>query len=104
MEKICDEIILEFVSSEAKKNWSKYTLHKKLESAKSFLDSAVINNLTTANWIGNTGVHKGEEGYVEDLDIENSMKFIRDFLLDVFVSYFKKNGFGSQTSSVMYHS
>lgn len=46
LEKICDEIILEFVSSEAKKNWSKYTLHKKLESAKSFLDSAVIKEIS----------------------------------------------------------
>lgn len=96
LEKICDEIILEFVSSEAKKNWSKYTLHKKLEAAKSFLDSTVIDNLITAKGIGNTGVHEGEEGYIEDSDIAKSMKFIRDFSLDIFVSYFKKNGFESR--------
>ncbi len=48
LEKICDEMILELVSSEAKENWSKYKLHKKLEAAKSFLISIMFKLRTLA--------------------------------------------------------
>lgn len=96
LEKLCDELIFEFVSSEHKDKWNGYNLHNKLIAAKSFIDNIIIDNLLKAKRIGNTGAHYGEEGNIVDSDIENAKKYILEFSLNVFVSYFKKYGFDAQ--------
>lgn len=99
LEYICDEIIIEFVSEEDKKKWEKYDLHRKLMASKSFLNEDIVDKLIAAKIIGNKGVHTGEEGNYSERDIEKSIESITEFSLDVFLSFFKRNGFGNQGSS-----
>lgn len=44
-------------------------------------------------------MHTGEEGDYSEEDIEKATKSIRDFSLEIFFSYFKRNGFGIQRQS-----
>lgn len=96
LEYICDEIIVEFVSEADKKSWKKYDLHRKLEASRCFLDKDTVDKLIEAKIIGNKGVHTGEEGNYSETDIEKSIDSIKEFSLNVFLSYFKINGFGIQ--------
>lgn len=96
LEYICDEIIVEFVSESDKKKWKEYHLHDKLKASRNFLDQDIVNKLMDAKSIGNKGVHTGEEGSYSETDIEKSIDSIKEFSLNVFLSYFKKNGFGIQ--------
>lgn len=95
LELICDEIIVEFVSDADKKAWnnSDYDLHRKLKAAKPFLGKKTVDRLIQAKILGNTGVHKGEEGDYTEEDIEKATEAIRSFSLDVFLAYFKHYGF-----------
>lgn len=95
LEYICDEIIIEFVPADDKANWISYDLHKKLKAAKSFVSNTTINNLIKAKIVGNEGVHKGEEGQYSKTEIDNAITAIRQFSMEVFLSYFKNNGFGN---------
>lgn len=95
LEYICDEIIIEFVSDEDKANWIGYDLHTKLKAAKSFVTSATVKKLIRAKIVGNEGVHKGEEGQYTKTEIDNAITAIRQFSMEVFLSYFKNNGFGN---------
>ncbi len=99
LEYICDEIIVEFVSEEDKKKWGKYDLHKKLNASRVFLDKDIVDKLIAAKIIGNKGVHAGEEGNYSESDLEKSIESIKEFSLNVFLSFFKRNGFGNQGSS-----
>ena len=99
LEYICDEIIVEFVSETDKKKWGKYNLHRKLEASRSFLDKDIVDKLIDAKIIGNKGVHTGEEGSYSEADIDKSIDSIKEFSLNVFLSYFKVNGFGKQGQS-----
>lgn len=96
LEYICDEIIVEFVSETDRKNWEKYDLHSKLKASRSFLDKDIVDKLIDAKIVGNKGVHTGEEGNYSETDIEKSIDSIKEFSLNVFLSYFRINGFGIQ--------
>lgn len=93
LEKVCDDIIFNFVLPENQVNWTDYDLHEKIKASKGFLGKKVVNNLIEAKIIGNKGVHQGEEGDYSEEDIEQSLETIRHFSLAVFYSYFKKFGF-----------
>ncbi len=101
IEYICDEIIFEFVSEEDQKKWKNYDLHSKLVSAKQFMNSNIVNRLIKAKNIGNKGAHKGEEGKYTVENIEKAIEVVREFSLEVFLAYFKRNGFGVETNSWM---
>lgn len=96
LEYICDEIIKDFVSETDKKNWNSYDLHGKLKASKNFLDKKVVDELIKAKIVGNKGVHSGEEGDYNEADIENAIDSISKFSLEIFLSYFKRNGFNAQ--------
>lgn len=93
LEKICDEIIIDMVSEQAKSEWKDYDLHSKLKASKHFLNKKVVSRLIAAKIVGNSGTHEGEEGEFEEEDIEEAIDAIRDFSIEIFVSYFEKNGF-----------
>lgn len=93
LEYICDHIIYIFVSEEDRKKWKNYKLHKKIEISRGFLDDEIVDKLIAAKVIGNTGVHKGEEGNYSEQDITDSLSVIREFSLRIFYSYFEKYGF-----------
>ena len=93
LERICDEIIFELASDVDKKKWVDYSLHKKLEISKQFLDNTTVSGLLDSKKIGNIGAHEGEEGNISDKELEQALKSIRDFSLSVFLSFFKKYGF-----------
>lgn len=97
MERICDEIIIRFVSESEQKRWKKYKLHKKLTLAKQFMDETIVDKIIDAKMICNEGVHQGEEGEYTEVDIEKSIEYVREFSLELFVSYFKLNGFNIET-------
>lgn len=99
LEYICDEIIFEFISENDKANWNDYDLHAKLKASKSFLNKKIVHKLIEAKIIGNKGVHTGEEGDYSEEDIEKATESIRDFSLEIFFSYFKRNGFDIQRQS-----
>ncbi|MCL2080073.1 MAG: hypothetical protein FWH17_09620 [Oscillospiraceae bacterium] len=99
LEYICDEIIYEFITDNDKLKWADYDLHKKLKASKHFLSKNIVDNLVKAKIVGNKGVHSGEEGCYNTKDIEDAMLSIKNFSLDVFLSYFKKNGFGNKMPS-----
>jgi uncharacterized membrane protein len=101
IEYICDEIVYEFVSETDKGKWKDYDLHDKLRVSKQFMDKTVVNRLMKAKTVGNKGVHKGEEGKYTEADIEKAIETVREFSLEVFVAYFKHNGFGIATNSWM---
>jgi len=92
---ICDEIVIQFVSPETKNKWKKFNLHEKIEAAKEFMDNGVIDKVLEAKGIGNKGAHEGEEGAYTSQDIDGSLEVIKQFSLEIFYSYFVKNGFGS---------
>ncbi len=94
LEKICDSIIVQLVSSDTKRKWGNLKLHNKLESCKEFMNPEVVNKLLEAKGIGNKGVHDGEEGDFTKQDINDSLDTIKNFSLEVFFSYFVRNGFG----------
>lgn len=101
IEYICDEIVYEFVSETDKGKWKDYDLHDKLMASKQFMDKTVVNRLIKAKTVGNKGVHKGEEGKYTEANIEKAIETVREFSLEVFVAYFKHNGFGIATNSWM---
>lgn len=96
LEYVCDQIIFIFMSEDTQQHWNEYDLHEKLKASRNFLDKRVVNKLIKAKIIGNKGVHQGEEGDYSEEDIDQSLKAIRDFSLEVFYSFFKKNGFHCQ--------
>ena len=65
------------------------------------MDKTVVNRLIKAKTVGNKGVHKGEEGKYTEANIEKAIEAVREFSLEVFVAYFKHNGFGIVTNSWM---
>lgn len=101
LEKVCDQIIYVFVSEQDKEKWKKYKLHNKLGSSRNFLDKKIVDKLISAKVLGNIGVHEGEEGNYTVEEIEESLNIVREFSLEVFYAYFKKNGFNHQNESWM---
>lgn len=101
IEYICDEIVYEFVSEIDKEKWKDYDLHDKLKTSKQFMDKTVVNKLIKAKTVANKGVHKGEEGKYTEANIEKAIETVREFSLEVFVAYFRHNGFGIATNSWM---
>lgn len=95
LEKVCDEIVIEFVSSDTKNKWSKFKLHDKINASKEFMDNTIVNKLLKAKVVGNKGAHEGEEGNYTVQDISESLDSIKQFSLEIFYSYFVKNGFGN---------
>ena len=99
LEYICDQLIFIFVSDEDKKKWKKYKLYDKLKASENFLDKTIVDKLTNARMIGNKGVHEGEEGAYGEQDIVDSLNAIKEFSLEIFYEYFKRNGFDCHTKS-----
>lgn len=93
LEYVCDEIVIEFVSSEEKNKWERYKLHQKIEATRAFMDSVTVERLLLAKGIGNEGAHKGEEVEYTAHDIEDALESIKQFSLEIFHVYFIKNGF-----------
>lgn len=93
LEKICNDLLVQFIPDTEKEKWLKLTLHNKLISAKSFMDNNIITKLINTKLIGNSGVHDGEESNIKSIDIENSLISIQEFSLEIFLAYFKKFGF-----------
>lgn len=94
LEKICDEMVKEFVSLKTQSSWSSYkTLHSKLIRAKEFMPDAIVSELLNARLIGNKGAHEGEESIICENDIDEALSAIFEFSLEIFVYFFKKNGF-----------
>jgi hypothetical protein len=94
LEYICDEIVIQFVSPETRNKWSKFKLHNKINATKEFMDNEVVDKVLAAKGIGNKGAHEGEEGDYTTQDIDDSLEVIKQFSLEIFYSYFVKNGFG----------
>ena len=102
LEKICNEIIVDMVSDEDRAKWSEYDLHEKLKASRQCLDSKkLVKKLIKAKIIGNKGAHDGEEGDYDEKDIEEAIEAIKEFSLEIFVSYFVRNGFNTQKESWM---
>lgn len=99
LEYICDHLIFIFVSDQDKKKWKKYKLHDKLKASENFLDEKLVDKLISAKIIGNEGVHKGEEGDYTEQDIIDSLNAIKEFSLEIFYEYFKRNGFDCHIKS-----
>lgn len=97
LEYVCDQIIFKFLPEQEK--WCTYDLHDKLKASKAFLDRKIVDRLIKAKITGNQGVHEGEEGKYTEQDLENAADAIKEFSLEVFVSYFKCNGFGVNGNS-----
>lgn len=95
LEKVCDSIVFQLVSSDTKHKWENLKLHNKLESCKEFMNPQVVDKLLDAKGIGNKGVHNGEEGDFTQQDINDSLDTIKNFSLEVIFSYFVQNGFGN---------
>lgn len=57
LEKVCDEIIIEFVSMDTKNKWSKFNLHEKIKSSKEFMNNTIVDRVLKAKTIGNIGAH-----------------------------------------------
>ncbi len=93
LEYICDHLIVIFVSEQDKKKWKGYKLHDKLKASRNFLDKEIVDRLISAKVIGNIGVHEGEEGNYIEKDIVDSLNAIKEFSLEIFYVYFRKNGF-----------
>lgn len=94
LENICDSIIIQLVSPATKLKWGNFKLHHKLESCNEFMDPTIVNKLLNAKAIGNIGVHEGEEGNYSQQDISDCLDAIKEFSLEVFYSFFVRNGFG----------
>ena len=99
LEYICDHLVLIFASEQDKNKWKSYTLHDKLKASRNFMDKKIVDKLISAKIIGNKGVHEGEKSDYTEKDIDNSLKAIKDFSLEIFCVYFKKNGFYSNKKS-----
>lgn len=99
LERICDEIVFKLVDENIQKHWGKYKLHNKLKSAEGFIDGNIIKQLISAKVIGNKGAHDGEEGTFDNNDIDKAMVAIREFSIEVFVSYLINNGFDDKQNS-----
>jgi hypothetical protein len=95
LERICDTILVNFVSNEKRQQWhsKSFKLHHKLVAAKPFLGNDIVDKLLKVKETGNTGVHQGQEGNIGIETIKESLKIIHDFSLQVFITYFKENGF-----------
>ena len=94
LEKICDSIIIQLVSPATKMKWGGFKLHHKLESCNEFMDPIIVKQLLNAKAIGNIGAHEGEEGNYSQQDINDCLEAIKEFSLEVFYSFFVRNGFG----------
>lgn len=93
LEKVCDEMIKEFVCDDTKRKWKKFKLHDKLNAAKEFMPCEVIDKLIDAKINSNKGTHEGQEAQLDEDDLEESLDAIYNFSLEIFISYFKRNGF-----------
>lgn len=95
LEKICDNYIYEFIDDTDKEKWNKkgMVLHNKLQVAKKYLDSDIVDALIAAKDIGNKGAHEGEEASFCEMDFEVAQRAIFNFSLEVLVFYFKKYGY-----------
>lgn len=93
LEYVCDEVVIQFVTPETKNKWKKFKLHNKIEAAKEFMDNAIVDKVLIAKGIGNKGAHEGEEGGCTSQDIGDSLESIKQFSLEIFYSFFVKNGF-----------
>ncbi|TCT17127.1 hypothetical protein EDC18_101425 [Natranaerovirga pectinivora] len=72
---------------------AKAIVHEKLMSSKEFLDSCIVEKPIAAKKTGNLGAHEGEEANVTDINIQLSLEAVSNFSIEMFVSYFKMNGF-----------
>jgi len=95
---VCDHMVIQFVSSATKNKWKKLDLHDKIKASEEFMDISIVNKVLSAKAVGNKGAHEGEEGLYTVQDIENSLEAIKEFSLELFYSYFVKNGFGNFTN------
>ncbi|KGN00957.1 hypothetical protein IRP63_12195 [Clostridium botulinum] len=93
LEKISNDLLLQFFSSDEQTKWNKLTLHDKLKKAETFMDPDIVNNIINTKIIGNNGVHEGEEANLKPEDIQHSLNSIQEFSLEIFLAYFKKFGF-----------
>ena len=93
LECVCNEIVYQFVSHETQQRWKRFSLHEKIEATKEFMNTEVVNGLLNAKGIGNKGAHDGEEGQYSSQDIIDAQEAIKKFSLEIFCSYFVKNGF-----------
>lgn len=93
LEKICTDLLIQFIPETKKEKWLKLSLHNKLIAAKSFMDNNIITKIINTKLVGNNGVHNGEESNIKSIDIENSLLSIQEFSLEIFLAYFKKFGF-----------
>lgn len=93
LEKIANLMIYEFVESHIKEKWGRYDLHEKLLASKTFLNNKVVTDLIGAKKIGNKAVHEGLEANITENNIEISLEAVSNFSIEMFVSFFKVNGF-----------
>lgn len=94
LEKVCDSIVIQLVSPQINNKWKKFNLHNKIEASKEFMDSTIVDKVLKAKGVGNDGAHKGEEVEYTSQDIDDSLEAIKLFSLEIFYSFFVKNGFG----------
>lgn len=93
LEIICDEMLYELISEESKEKWKDLTLHSKLKLMKGFIPANIVDDLINAKYLGNIGVHNGEEAELTDDKLNISLETIHEFSLELIVNYFRKNGF-----------
>lgn len=94
LEKICDSIVFQLVSTKTKQKWKKNKLHDKLNACKEFMNSQTVDDALNVKNIGNDGVHNGEEGGYSQQNIRESLETIKRFSLEIILSYFEIYGFG----------
>ena len=58
------------------------------------MDDEVVNKLLKVKNLGNKGAHEGEEGEYTSHEMEEALEAIKCFSLEVFYSYFVRNGYG----------
>lgn len=94
LENVCDSIVIQLVSHQTNIKWKNFKLHNKIEASKEFMDSTIVDKVLKAKVVGNNGAHEGEEGKYTSQDIDDSLEAIKLFSLEIFYSFFVKNGFG----------
>jgi len=75
--------------------WANFTLHNKIKACEEFMDATIVNRILMVKGLGNSGAHEGEEGDYTPKDIKKSLEAIMLFSLEIFYSFFVKNGFGN---------
>lgn len=94
LEKVCDSIVIQLVSTQTKNKWKDISLHNKIQACKEFMDNTIVDKVLNAKVVGNNGAHKGEEAEISTQDIDDALEAIKLFSLEIFYSFFVKNGFG----------